>query len=94
MGLQKGGAAGEQAALRQHVAGVRSGVALSKLLHADAYIVLARQTLATLAMDCTSMTRLGDGILEVGTRIGLFCCEARRWDESRMLNKMGRKIYD
>ena len=71
----------------------RSGVALSELLHADAYIVRARRTLATPTMDCTSMIGLGDGIVEVVTRIGLFCCEARLWDESCMLNKMGRKIY-
>ena len=32
------------------------------------------------------------GIVQVLTRIGLLCCETRRPDESRMLNKMEEKF--
>ena len=42
-----GGGAGEQ------VAGAKSSLALGKMLHADAYIVRARRTLATLATNST-----------------------------------------
>ena len=76
----------------QRVAVAKSSVALSELLHADTYIVRAQRMLATLATDCTSMIRRGYGIVEVVTRIGLFCCEARRRDESRILIKWEENI--
>ena len=38
---------------RQRVAGSKSSLALGKMLHADAYVVRARRTLATLATDNT-----------------------------------------
>ena len=48
-----GGSCKRASTQRQRVAGAKSSLALGKMLHADAYIVCARRTFTTLAMDNT-----------------------------------------
>ena len=100
--LQGRGSCRRASGPRQCVAGVKSSLALDKMSHADAYIVHAQRTLATLATANRQYTydMVGIGIIQVLTRIGLFCCEARRrmshvclikWEEKFITNE-GRKI--
>ena len=77
-----GGAAGEQ--LAQCVVVVRSSLALAKMLHADAYIVGCTANVCNPSSGLYKYDTVGDGIVQVVTRIGMSCCETRRWDELRM----------
>ena len=68
---------------KRFVAGARSSIALAKMLHADAYIVACITNVGNPSNGPYKHDMVGDGIIQVVTRIGMFCCETRQQNESR-----------